>query len=141
MPKKNTGLFKMSCMLMGFLLFSCIAFAQRTITGKVINKSDQRPVSGATVTVKGTLIATLTDSSGHFSIVVPKNNSELEITSIGFETQLISTTGKTSFDDVQLATTVGNLNEVFVTGYTSQKKKDITGAVAIVNVADLKATP
>ncbi len=40
-----------------------------------------------------------------------------------------------------LASQSVSLNEVFVTGYTSQKKKDITGAVAIVNVADMKATP
>ena len=43
--------------------------------------------------------------------------------------------------EIQLAITVGNLNEVFVTGYTSQKKKDITAAVSIVNVADMTATP
>ena len=55
--------------------------------------------------------------------------------------RLYPVAGKTSLGDVQLAVTVGNLNEVFVTGYTSQKKKDITGAVAIVNVADMKATP
>ena len=56
----------MSCMLMGFLLFSCAAFAQRTITGKVINKTDQQPVANATVQVRGTVIATQTDSSGDF---------------------------------------------------------------------------
>ena len=43
--------------------------------------------------------------------------------------------------EIQLTVTVGNLNEVFVTGYSSQKKKDITGAVSIVNVADMKQTP
>ena len=49
MPKKKTGLKKMGCILMGLLLFSCAAFAQRTVTGKVINKSTQQPVAGATV--------------------------------------------------------------------------------------------
>jgi len=48
--------------------------------------------------------------------------------------------GKSSAGEIQLVVTIGNLNEVFVTGYTSQKKKDITGAVAIVNVADMKET-
>ena len=141
MPKKMTGLLKMSCMLMGLLLISCIAFAQRTITGKVINKTSQQPVVGATVTVKGTVIATQTDASGDFSIAVPNNKSELEITSVGFENMSISVAGKSSLGDVQLVVTVGNLNEVFVTGYTSQKKRDITAAVSIVNVADMRETP
>ena len=141
MPKKNTGLYKMSCMLVGFLLFACAAFAQRTITGKVINKTTQLPVANATVLVRGTTIATQTDSSGVFSIAVPNNKSQLEITSVGFENAVIPVADKTSLGDVQLSVTVGSLNEVFVTGYTSQKKKDITGAVSIVNVTDMKATP
>jgi TonB-dependent starch-binding outer membrane protein SusC len=141
MPKKKTGLNKMCCMLMGFLLLSCAIFAQRTVTGKVINKTNQQPVTNATVLVRGTVIATQTDSSGAFSIVVPKNNSQLEITSIGYENAVIPISGKTDIGEIQLTVTIGNLNEVFVTGYTSQRKKDITAAVAIVNVADLKATP
>jgi hypothetical protein len=63
MPKIKSGLQKMSCMLVGFLLLSCIAFAQRTITGKVISKVDQKPIVNATVVVRGTVIATQTDSS------------------------------------------------------------------------------
>ena len=141
MPKKKTGLNKMCCMLMGFLLLSCAVFAQRTVTGKVINKTTQQPVPNATVQVRGTVIATRTDSSGDFSIKVPKDNSELEFTSVGFESRNIQVAGKSSLGEIQLPITVGNLNEVFVTGYTSQRKKDITGAVAIVNVADMKATP
>ncbi len=68
MPKKKTGLNKMCCMLIGLLLFSCGAFAQKTITGKVISKTDQQPVRNATVLVRGTVIATRTDSSGDFTI-------------------------------------------------------------------------
>src|SRR5258705_7692829 len=141
MPKKNAGLNKMSRMLIGLLLLSCGAFAQKTITGKVINKSTQQPVTNATVQVRGTVIATRTDSSGDFSIKVPKDNSELEISSIGYAPIIVPLAGKSSAGEIQLAVTVGNLNEVFVTGYTSQKKKDITGSVSIVNVADMKATP
>ena len=67
MPKKKTGLNKMGRMLIGLLLLSCAAFAQKTITGKVISKTDQQPVRNATVQVRGTVIATQTDSSGDFS--------------------------------------------------------------------------
>ena len=141
MPKKKTGLQKMGSMLTGFLLISCIAFAQRTVTGRVINKSDQHPVANATVTAKGSGVAALTDSSGAFSIAVPKNSNSIEISSVGFESAEISVAGKNSVGVVQLNTSLGTLNEVVVTGYTSQKRKDITAAVSVVNVADMKLTP
>jgi TonB-dependent starch-binding outer membrane protein SusC len=141
MPKKKNGLQKMGGMLLGLLLLTCVAFAQRTVTGKVINKTTLQPVPGATVVIRGTVIAAQTDTSGNFSIEVPNNKSELEVTSVGFENRIISIAGKTTVGEIQMVTTVGNLNEVFVTGYTSQKKKDITGAVAIVNVTDMRATP
>src|SRR5450755_1169873 len=128
-------------MLMGLLLLSCAVFAQRTVTGKIVNKDTQQPVANATVRVRGSVDATQTDNSGAFSINVQKNGAELEITSIGYETIVIPVAGKTDIGMVQLAISIGNLNEVFVTGYTSQKKKDITGAVSIVNIADMKATP
>src|SRR5580704_11889153 len=133
MPKKKTGLHKMGCMFMCFLLLSCVAFAQRTITGKVINKSDHQPIANATVVVRGTLVGATTDSFGVFSIVVTKNNSVLEISSVGFESAAIPVAGKTNLGEVQLASTASTLNEVVVTGYTSQKRKDITAAVSVVN--------
>ena len=141
MPKKNAGLNKMGRMLIGFLLLSCAAFAQKTITGKVINRTTQQPVSNATVQVRGTVIATRTDSSGDFSIKVPKDNSELEISSVGFASLNVPLAGKTSAGEIQMVVSASTLNEVVVTGYTSQRKKDITGSVSIVNVADMKATP
>jgi TonB-linked SusC/RagA family outer membrane protein len=141
MPKKNAGLNKMGRMLIGFLLLSCAAFAQKTVTGKVTSKTTQQPVSNATVQVRGTVIATRTDSSGDFSIKVPKDNSELEISSVGYASVNIPLAGKSSAGEIQLVVSASTLNEVVVTGYTSQKKKDITGAVSIVNVTDMKATP
>ena len=141
MPKKKTGLHKMVCALAVLLLLSCATFAQRTITGKVINKSDHMPIANATVIVRGASVGSQTDSSGVFSIVVPKENSVLEISSVGFESIAVSVAGKSSLGEIQLASSVGTLNEVVVTGYTSQKKKDITAAVSVVNVADMKQTP
>ena len=141
MPKKKTGLRKISCMLTGFLLLSCVVFAQRTVTGKVINRTNQQPVTNATVQVRGTVVGTQTDSAGVFSIIVPKNNSELEITSVGYENAVVPVAGKTNLGEIQLTTTVGSLNEVVVTGYTSQRRKDITAAVSVVNIGDMKQTP
>src|ERR1017187_4511276 len=129
MPKKKTGLQKMGSMLAVLLLLSCTIFAQKTITGKVINKSDHQPIANATVIVRGALVGSQTDTSGTFSIIVPKDNSVLEISSIGFESVAISVSGKNSLGVIQLTSSSSTLNEVVVTGYTSQKRKDITAAV------------
>ncbi len=85
MPKKKAGLFKISCMLAGFLLLSCVAFAQKTITGKIINDASKEPVAGATVQVRGAKGATQTNADGTFSVKAPKDNSILVVSMIGFE--------------------------------------------------------
>ena len=122
-------------------MFSCAAFAQKTITGKVINSTSKEPLAGATVLVKGTKIATQTSSDGTFSVKAPKDNSIIAISEIGFENAQINTAGKTDLGEILLTSASTTLNDVFVTGYTSQRKRDITGSVSVVNVADLKQTP
>jgi TonB-linked SusC/RagA family outer membrane protein len=141
MPSIPGGLHKFSTWLTGILLLACAASAQRAITGRVVNKANQQAIGNATVLVRGTVVATQTDSFGVFHILVPKANDELEISSVGFENLVVPTAGKTDLGTLVLAVSVGTLNEVFVTGYSAQKKKDITAAVSIVSVKDLKATP
>ncbi|MGZ5255356.1 MAG: SusC/RagA family TonB-linked outer membrane protein, partial [Flavitalea sp.] len=120
------------------LLFATIAFAQRTVTGRITSSNNQ-PVIGATVAVKGTNLATSTASDGTFSLSVPANNNTLVITSIGFADQEV-TIGSGPVN-VTMSESSTSMNEIIVTGYSSQRKKDITGSVAVVNVKDLKAVP
>ncbi len=116
------------------------AFAQSNkVTGKVTGP-DNTPVAGASVTVSGTTTGAVTDANGIFSIIAPAGSS-LYINSIGFSSQLVKVDGRSSID-VQLPAGVSsNLEEVIVTGYTAQKKKDILGAVAVVDVKALKSIP
>jgi TonB-dependent SusC/RagA subfamily outer membrane receptor len=141
MSKKKIGLFRLSSMIIGFIMFSCAAFAQKTITGKVTSSSSKEPIAGATVLVKGTKAATQTGSDGTFSINAPKDNSTIVISAIGFENTQVNAAGKTDLGEISLAGATTTLNDVFVTGYTSQRKRDITGSVSVVNVPDLKQTP
>ena len=125
---------------MYFLLATTVALAQqRTVTGRVTDPNNQ-PVAGATVTVKGTNVATQTDAAGNFSISVPNTSSTLTLTSVGFAAQDIDMTNRTEIN-VSLSTNSSALSEVVVTGYTAQRKKDITGSVAVVDVADLRQIP
>ena len=124
-----------------FLFFLSLSIqAQTVISGNVSSSKDNQPVASATVTVKGTKVGTQTNADGSFKITLPADKSILVISAIGYDPQEISTSGKTSVN-VVLAARLKALDEIVVTGYTSQRKKDITGAVAVVNIANLKSVP
>lgn len=124
-----------------FLFFLSLSIqAQTVISGNVSSSKDNQPVASATVTVKGTKVGTQTNADGSFKITLPADKSILVISAIGYDPQEISTSGKTSVN-VVLAARLKALDEIVVTGYTSQRKKDITGAVSVVNVANLKSVP
>jgi TonB-linked SusC/RagA family outer membrane protein len=121
------------------LFFSSLTgLAQKTVTGTV--KANDIPLSGATVTVKNTLVATSTNDAGNFSIEVPAGSSILVISYIDYETQEVNISSASRFD-VSLVSTDNTLNVVVVTGYSSQRKRDITGAVTVVDVSKLKSQP
>lgn len=120
------------------LLTTSITFAQRIVTGKVTDPTNQ-PAAGATVTVTGTNVATQTDGSGNFTITVPQGRSSLTVTYVGAEPAQVSVTGSTA--SVTLRNATSNIAEVVVTGYGTQRKKDVTGSVAVVDVKSLRQQP
>jgi TonB-dependent starch-binding outer membrane protein SusC len=132
---KSDYLSKAFCFVM-LLLVSSSILAQNRVTGKITNQADNQPVIGATVTVKGTTTATQTGTDGSFVITAPSPNSTLVITYVGFDTREIRLGNQTSLS-IGLTSSTANLNEVVVTGYTAQKKKEITGAVSVIRPGDL----
>jgi TonB-dependent starch-binding outer membrane protein SusC len=127
---KATGLTLMLLVLANFV------FAQtKTVTGKVTDSKDGTPVPNASVNIKGTNRGTTTDAAGNFRITVDDNNTVLVISSVGFGRQEV-TVGSQAEISVSLTATSGNLNEVVVVGYGTQRKKDLTGAVATVSSKD-----
>lgn len=128
------------------LIVVLVAFCQMQVvaqtskvTGKVVGP-DNKPVAGASVTISGTNQGTVTDADGNFSITAPAGASLL-VNSIGFTDQVVKV-GSNSVINVSLASgQSAGLEEVIVTGYSSQKKKDILGSVAVVDVKALKAVP
>ena len=93
------------------------------------------PMVGVTVTVKGTKISVQTDQEGNFSLPASED-AVLMITSVGYQKQEISLHGR-SILNVKLEADNKSMGEVVVTGYQTQRRADITGAVSIVNVADV----
>jgi TonB-linked SusC/RagA family outer membrane protein len=128
------------CTAFIFLLFSSSLFAQKAVTGTVFSSKDNAPVNGATVLVKGTNTGVTTGANGNFSINVPSGRNTLVISYIGFHDQEVDVSSNNNVT-VTLQENAAALDEIVVTGYTAQKKKDITGAVSVVNVTSMKSVP
>lgn len=107
------------------------------ITGRITSATDNQPMVGVNVTVKGTSTGTISDPAGNYSIEVPGNDAILTFSFIGFnKTEEI--TGDRSVINVILYEDLEELDEVVVIGYGKIKKSDLTGAVSSVKSDDLK---
>ena len=138
--RKKIDCLSMRCFVMLFLVFVCTGvFAQTPVTGKVTSGTDNAPVGYATVAVKGTKVATLTNADGTFSLTMPAGRTTLTISSVGYEDQEVDATSGTV--NVTLKARTSALDEIVVTGYTAQKKKEVTGAVSVVNVKEMRQQP
>jgi iron complex outermembrane receptor protein len=123
------------------VLLAQTVFAQKVITGKVADSKDGSPVAGASVTPKGGSGGTTTGTDGTFRITVPDNATTLVISYIGYASQEVSISGKTSVDVNIVATGGANMNEVVVIGYGTARKKDLTGSVVTVTQKDFNQGP
>ena len=111
------------------------ANAQYTINGKVTDES-QEVLPGANIKVKGTSSGTATNREGLFQLNVMSLSDTLIVSYLGFQTQEIPINGRTSIDIIMLVSSISG-EEVVVVGYGSQRKKDLTGAVGIVEMEEL----
>ena len=114
------------------LLFTSAIYAQ--VTGSVVDASNDEPLIGASVLIQGTSTGTITDIDGNFSIDASPGDV-LEISYTGYSNQEITLGSETNLS-IRLDQGV-LIDEVVVTGYSSQRERDITGAVAVVKADDL----
>jgi len=124
-------------------LFVFIGFqlmAQQAITGVVTSQEDGSSIPGVSVVVRGTTIGTITDFDGNYSLTVPEDALVLMFTFVGMKT-VEETIGDRSSIDVVLESDVFGLDEVVVTGYASQIREALTGAVVTVESDDLAEMP
>ncbi len=138
MPKKINLHVRHALIVSLLAVFSLTANSQTKVTGKVTGP-DTKPVYGASVTVKSTNVATSTSVDGTFSITLPVGKKILVVSYVGYEVDEVNMSDFSNLASVEVkmrlqATT---LNEVVITGYTAQKKKEITGAVSVVKTSDL----
>lgn len=125
---------------MSLLLIGSVAFSQGTVrTGKVTGQSDGTGIPGVNVSVKGTTRGVTTNASGEYSIQAD-NGAVLVYSFIGYKAREVTLGNQTAIN-LTLSEDVSTLNEVVVTGYSAQSRRDITGAVATVNTKDLLSIP
>jgi len=119
-------------MFLGIILSSSIIFSQ-TVTGTVTGDGDSLP--GVNVVVKGTTQGVTTDFDGNYSIDVADPDAVLVFSFIGFTTQEIAVNGQ-SVINVELVIDAMALDEVVVTGYGSQVKKEVTSSIVQLDDAE-----
>jgi TonB-linked SusC/RagA family outer membrane protein len=137
---KNTGLtFRiLSNKLIVITTNSSPTAADLAITGTVTDGSGET-LPGATIAIQGGKVIAVTDANGRFNVTVP-DNTTLVISYLGYEPQEIDVAGRTVIN-VVLKEVPNSLNEVIVTGYGTQRKKDLTGAVSVINTKDINDLP
>jgi TonB-linked SusC/RagA family outer membrane protein len=115
------------------------ALQQLTVTGTVKDQ-DGQTMPGVNIQVEGTTTGGISDANGRYSIPVPNANAVLVFTFVGYQELKVPVDGRSRVD-VTLAPSTESLEEVVVIGYGTQKKKDVTSAISIVNVNDITKSP
>ena len=110
-----------------------------TITGSVTD-AEGDPLSGATVRVAETNIGTATNIDGDYELTIPDDAATLVFSFVGFVTQEVAIEGRMVID-VTMEEDMARLEEVIVTGYGTQLRKDVTGSIASVSASDLDSRP
>lgn len=115
------------------LLMAVIAQAQEiTVSGTVLSGTDNEPLIGASVRCPATNAGTSTDIDGKFSIKAPRG-ADLTVTYIGYEPMTVKAEPQVT---VVMKDNAAALDEIVVVGYTTQRKADLTGAVAVMNMKE-----
>ena len=129
-------------LLLCWLMCLCLlAQAQdRRLTGRITESGSNTPLPGVNVVVKGTTVGISTDANGSYQLNVPANQNVLVFSAIGYASKEVTIGNQTEIN-VGLDTDVRSLDEVVVTGYGAQAKRDITGAVATVDTKQLLSVP
>ena len=128
---------------LGLLFLLCLiplwAFAQNITVKGTVKDGTGEAVIGASVVEKGTSNGTITDFDGNFTLSVP-SKSVLSISFVGYKSQEIPVAGKNSFT-ITLTEDTQMLDNVVVVGYGTQKKEDLTSAIATLSPKEVLKSP
>lgn len=112
--------------------------AQQQIKGRVIDGTLNEPLIGASIQVPGTTVGTVADLEGNFAFELPEGKFLIQVSMIGYKTQVVNVKGKTEVN-VTLYEDAEVMEEVVVIGYGTMRKRDLSGSVSQIKSEELKA--
>ncbi len=134
------NLYRKLSLTMCFLLTIASVMAQeRTVSGTVTDETGST-MPGVNILLKGTSSGTVTDGDGNFRISIPNDQAVLVVSFVGYTTSEI-TVGSRSVINIQLTSDVQTLTELVVTGYSVDKRRELTGSVSTVKAKELTIAP
>lgn len=143
MISNSNRILPMRCLIISCAFFCCSleSVGQNVVTGMVKDALGE-PLIGVSIYIKGSSIGTSSDIEGKFSLSIPIDlkDSPLVFSAIGYLTQETSI-GLRSYFTITLIEDTRTLSEIVVTGYVSEKKENVTGAVATVSASNLVKLP
>lgn len=110
---------------------------QHQVSGRVTDSSNGEPLPGVSIVVEGTIIGTITDSDGNYTITVPDRNAVLIYSFVGYDPASIPVDGR-SVINIELSTLSVDLDEIIVVGYGTQQRINLTGSVSQVSGDDIE---
>ncbi|MDP4130845.1 MAG: TonB-dependent receptor, partial [Bacteroidota bacterium] len=135
---------KIAAQLLMIMLLFFSGYAQNPDAGRhvsgIISNQKGEPLTGVSVMISGMKTGTVTDELGKFSLPVPQGKVILEISYVGYQKQSISV-GSQNELNITLAESSGSMNDVVVIGYTTQKRKDLTGALSVIDAKNISNIP
>ncbi len=140
--KFEKNLTKKHLLFLLITLVSLPAFAQFKANGKVLAENDMTPVAGATVTVNGTNVRTVTGKDGFFTVEVARFPTSVVISYVGFRPEEVKFTADSSNKTVIMHYVSASLNQIVVTaGRTKQRLKDVPQKIELISAKDIAYTP
>lgn len=128
--------FRVQLLTVLLLLFFTSAYSQQKVISGKVSDEKYNPLSGVTLRISGSNVSTTTDLDGKFSISASKGQT-IEVSYVGMADQKITIGDDNIIEVILTSKASSDLEEVVVTGYMTQKKADLTGAIAVVSPKDL----
>lgn len=123
------------------LLSTTIAKSQdRTVTGTITSSLEGENLPGVNILIQGTTQGTTTDADGNYTLNVPSDGANLVFSFVGYKSQVL-VIGNRSVIDVGLDEDISALEEIVVTGYGTQERANVTGAIGSVPSEIIESRP
>jgi TonB-linked SusC/RagA family outer membrane protein len=134
--RRSKGLLKFPSVFIFICCLSLQSYAQVAVKGSVVDKENDTPLAGVTVTVRGTNNTAVTDAAGNFTINAP-SGSVLVFSYVGYGSTE-APVGSSGVVNVAMSTASEGLSEVVVVGYGERSRRDITSAISTVSAKDIE---